>query len=358
VTVFVGPPPVGSTPILIAQPVGVSIANPPSVGFIVTPLAQTTITRAQVLSVPASVQTVVAVSSSNPAVATATAGTVAVGEQSADISILAGEAGTATLIIRAGNDVRSLTVFVGTPPPGSTPLLLAQPVGVSVAALPFVGRAFALPGVTRTIGVRLLDSPAAVDIPLVVTSNSPGVATVASPVTLIAGNRIADLEITTGAAGTARLTIEGAGIRFEFNVEVGTSPAAANTPLIVAPPVGVTVIADPGLGRIIVSPPAAVAPTLAIRLLAAPSAGDVHVVVRSSNTAIATVGGGESVTLTIPAGQQVLDPSLATSGAEGAAILTFEFQGERRQMSVVVGDPPANQIPAVTAPIVGLQVQP
>ena len=56
------------------------------------------------------------------------------------------EDGFVTLTVRAGTSVRSVGVFVGTPAPGSTPLVLAQPIGVSVAGLPFIGKAFAPAG--------------------------------------------------------------------------------------------------------------------------------------------------------------------------------------------------------------------
>jgi hypothetical protein len=357
-TVFVGAPPAGSTPILVAPPVGFAIANPPSVGFIVVPIAQTTTTRVLVLATAAAAATPVSVTSTNPAVASGSAANVAAGEQSADVSITPGQPGAATLIIRAGSDVRSLTVYVGAPPAGSTPLLLAPPVGTAVSALPFIGRALIAPGVTRTIGVRLLDAPAVSATSFTVISSNPAVASVISPVIVQAGDRVAELQITTGVAGSARLTLEGAGIRFEFTVDAGTTPSPTSTPVITAPPIGVTVIADPGIGRVSVSPAAPVAPQLGIRLLAAPAAGDVQVVVRSSNTAIVTVGGGETASLTIPAGDVVLNTSIATTGTAGAAILTFEFQGERRQMTVIVGNPPLNQIPPVTAPIVGVEVRP
>jgi hypothetical protein len=40
------------------------------------------------------------------------------------------------------------------------------------------------------------------------------------------------------------------------------------------------------------------------------------------------------------------------------ALLTFEFEGERRELLVIVGDPPASEIPVLTAPVVGVEVGP
>ena len=189
------------------------------------------------------------------------------------------------------------------------------------------------------------------------TSSDPAVATVTGPVVVHAGDWIAELQISTGTAGTARLRLEASGIRFEFNVEVGATPAAGATPVIVAAGIGVTVMADPTLGRVIVSPAAAVAANIGIRLLATPSATDVQVVVSSSNPAVATVGGGEKYDRDDPCWPTGIRSVIATAGTEGAAILTFEFGGQRRQLTIVVGNPPANQIPAATAPIVGVRVQ-
>jgi hypothetical protein len=38
-------------------------------------------------------------------------------------------------------------------------------------------------------------------------------------------------------------------------------------------------------------------------------------------------------------------------------VVTFEFEGERVELLVVVGSPPAGQLPPIVAPVVGVQVQ-
>ena len=60
----------------------------------------------------------------------------------------------------------------------------------------------------------------------------------------------------------------------------------------------------------------------------------------------------------IDAGAQVLNLQLSIVGTEGVSLLTFEFEGQRRELMVIVGNPPASGIPALTAPVVGVQVLP
>ncbi len=96
------------------------------------------------------------VSTDNAGVATAANGVIRAGATAATVTITTVADGTATLILRGGDVIRAVTIFVGTPPAGSTPLLVAAPVGVSLAALPTLGRAFAPIGASRALTVRLL----------------------------------------------------------------------------------------------------------------------------------------------------------------------------------------------------------
>jgi hypothetical protein len=253
---------------------------------------------------------------------------------------------------------RAVTVIVGMPPPGSTPFIMAMPVGVSIVPLPSAGEVFAPLGATRTISARVLSAPAAVDTPVSVTSSDPTVVALAAPAIVPAGLQVAELTLTTGAGGRATLIIEAAGARFEIRVVVGSSPTSSS-PTVGAPPVGISVVAAPSLGRILA--PAGVAnaaPAIIVPLLAAPAAAPVQVVVTTSNPEVAAVGPDASVTLTIEAGAQVVNLPLSIVGTEGVALLTFEFEGERRELLVIVGDPPASVIPVLTAPVVGVEVGP
>ena len=60
--------------------------------------------------------------------------------------------------------------------------------------------------------------------------------------------------------------------------------------------------------------------------------------------------------VTIPAGQQSATFTVAT-GLEGVATLTLDAGGEKRQLVVVVGTPPASRIPTIVAPVVGVEIE-
>jgi hypothetical protein len=272
------------------------------------------------------------------------------------VVITAHSDGTATLVIRAGDLVVAIIVIVGTPPPGSTPFVNAPPVGASLRSLARAGEVFAPLGATRTISVRVLAAPLGSDTPVTVTSSDPSVVAAAGPAVVPAGQQVVELTLMTGAGGTATLTIEAAGVRVEVRVVVGSDPTAAST-TIGASPAGISVIAAPSLGRII-APAVASAPAIVVPLLGAPAAAPVQVVVTSSNVGVAALGTGASVTLTIDAGAQVVNLPLSIGGAQGVAVLTFEFGGQRRELIVIVGNPPASQIPALTSPVIGVQVLP
>jgi hypothetical protein len=357
VTVIVGAPPAGALPAIVARPVGAALSNPPVVGQVVTSAGLQSVLSVSLLPAPATSDTPFTVESSNPAVATGSAGFVASGSQVANLTVVAHADGAATLILRAGGVVRAITVIVGTPAPGTTPFIVASPIGVSLAALPRFGDVFAPLGAARTITVRVLSAPAAVDTPVTVTSSDPTVVTLAAPAVVAAGQQTVELALSTGAGGRATLTLEAAGARLEIGVVVGSDPTP-QSPTVGASPVGISVIAAPSLGRIIAPANVASAPAIVVPLLAAPAATPVQVVVTSSDASIAALGTGATVTVTIDPGTQVINLPLSIIGTEGVAVLTFEFEGQRRELIVIVGNPPASQVPALTAPVVGVQVMP
>jgi len=98
------------------------------------------------------------------------------------------------------------------------------------------------------------------------------------------------------------------------------------------------------------------AATLGISLLDRPAAGSTTVTITSGNPDVVTVNGASTTTIDITAGDNVLQLPIFISGTEGAALLTLEFNGQRRELLIVVGNPPASAIPAVTAPIVGIRI--
>jgi hypothetical protein len=357
VTVIVGSPAASALPVVLAPPVGVGMRNPPIVGTaIAAPGAQSTLIIG-LLASPATGDTPFTVESTNPGVATAAPGLIPAGSQTANLTIAAHANGVATLILRAGDTVSAFTVIVGTPAPGTTPLSVAPPVGATVRPPPSVGGVFAPMGVSRTISIRVLDAPAAEPTPVSVSSSDGSVVTVGAPAIVPAGQQVVDLTLSTGAGGSATLMVEALGRRFAFDVVVGSDPTP-RSPTIGAPLVGASVVAAPSLGRIIAPANVGSTPTIVVPLLTSAAPGPISVSVRTSNTAIVGVGPDPIVTLTIEPSAQVVSVPLSIVGTEGAALLTFEFEGQRRDLIVVVGDPPASQLPAVTSPVVGVQVVP
>ena len=101
----------------------------------------------------------------------------------------------------------------------------------------------------------------------------------------------------------------------------------------------------------------ATAATLGIPLLGASVATPTVVTVTSGNANVVTVNGSATTTLVVNAGERVLQLPVVVSGAEGAALVTLEFNGQRRELIIVVGNPPPSELPAVTAPVVGVRIE-
>jgi hypothetical protein len=356
VTVYVGAAPAGAIPLLLAAPVGATISNPPSAGQLVASAGRQIAFTVQLLTTPAIADVPVSVSSDNTGVATATAASIHAGSTTTTITVTTVTDGRVTLVLRAGDVIRAITIFVGTPSSGSTPLLFASPVGVSLMGLPTLGRAFAPLGAARVLSVRLLETGAAVDTPVSVTTSDAAVVTVAAGASIRAGQQVVDLQITTGTSGAATLTIEVAGVRRELTIVVGQDATPGTTAPVIAAPVGVTVVPNPSIGRVFGSLGVTTVATLGIPWLDAPAANATIATITSSNVAIAMVGGGATTTVSIAAGERILQLPVVINGAQGAALLTIEVNGVRRELVVIVGNPPASEIPAVTAPIVGVRV--
>jgi hypothetical protein len=360
VTVFVGTPSPNQTPLTLARPVGFSIPLAPSAGQAVIAATTTSGLTIQLLTEPLNSQVPLPVSvvSGNPAVATATATPIQPGQQTTTLTITTGVPGTAVLTLTAGTTVRSFTVFVGTPAPAQTPLAFARAVGVSLQSVSISGRVSAPLGSQFPLGVVVLSAPASGAKTIAVSTSNANVVQVMSPtVTVADGSRVAMLDLITGSAGTATLTLDGDGITETITIDVGLSVLPNRTPLVPALPVGISILPSPSAGRVIAPAGAPSGGVLGVQLTRTARAGDVVVSITSSNPNVATVSGGASTSLVLRAGDLVVPVSLATSGIAGSAVLTFEFAGERVELLVVVGNPPADQLPPIVAPVVGVQVQ-
>jgi hypothetical protein len=349
-TVIVGTPPAGSLPPVLAAPVSTVVLSAPALGGVFTsPAAQSTV-GIRLLSSPSPVDVPVTVTSSDSAVASVQGAIVIpAGSQIATLTIVTGAAGTATLRLTVNGVVRELTVVVGPPAAGSVPPVLASPVSAVVLPAPALGLVFTSPATQSAVGVRLLSTPAAADLPVIVTSSDANVASVQGPVVIPAGSQTATLTITTGAAGSATLRIDINGVRRELTVFVGTPPAGS-VPPVLASPVAAVVLPTPPRGVVFTA--ATGQSVVGLPLLSSPATADVPVTVTSTNPEVANVVG----TVVVPAGSQVATFTIAASSA-GTATLRIEVDGAVLELSVIAGTPPAGLVPIVAAPIVGVEVK-
>jgi hypothetical protein len=341
-----------------SAPVGLALSLPPSAGHAFIAPAQSAQVTVALLRQPLAGQMPIDVTviSSNPAIATATASPIQPGQQTVVLTITAHGTGIVTFTLRAGHEVRSFTVFVGPPPPSVTPLVLGAAVGLSLPQAPSAGQVLTSAGRTVTFTVRVLSAPnaAGAAIPVQIASSNPAIATAtATPVE--PGSQLSTITLTTLADGFASFTIRAGTETRSLGVFVGP-PAPNVTPLVLANAVGVSLPATSHVGRVLVRPGATLTASLGVQLLTAARTSATAVTITSSNTAIAGLAGGATATATIPAGGLSASFDLFATGTQGAAILRFEFDGIVRELLIVVGDPPASQVPAVTAPAIGVRV--
>jgi hypothetical protein len=333
-----------------APAAGVRVLPAVSLGRVFLATAGQRSVTLQLLGAPAGSQLAVSVASTNPAVARVE-GSVSIpaGEQSAAVTIVTGDPGSATLTFRAGGEVRQLAVVVGTPPAGTLGPILAAPAGVRVLPAVALGRIVAAPAGQIALVLALVAEPAASPTTVTVTSSDPAVASVSQPVVVPAGERSAAVAIATGAPGSATLTFRAGGEVRELAVHVGTPPAGS-VPLAFARPAGVRVLPAVPVGVLFeaVTTPR----TLSVQLLAQPRSADTPVGVSTSDPNIAAV----TAPITIPAGSVSATFTVAT-GAEGVATLVFEAAGEKRELVVVVGNPPPSRRPVLVAPPVGVEIK-
>jgi hypothetical protein len=338
---------------------GIAVSQAPTAGHLFTPPARTSTVTVRLLSQPLAGDTplTVTVTSSNPAVATATATAIQPGEQTVTLTINALTSGVTVLTVRAGTDVRTITIIVGSPTPGSTPVALGAPVGVATSAPPTAGQVVTSAGRTATITIKILLSPhsGSTALPVSVTSSDPAIATaVASAVQ--PGSQVTTLTITTLADGVVSLTLRAGTFVGAVGVFVG-APPPAGTPLAVAAPVGVSVV-PATMGHISITPGSVVSATIGVQLLAAARGNALPVTITTSNPSVVSLGGSATLSTSIAAGDLTVPVPLLTIGATGVSVLRFEFDGTTRELVVVVGNPSPTQVPTLTAPVIGIRIDP
>ena len=342
-------PPLVKTVSSDAGPVGVVVVPSRLLGQVFMPVNGHHTVAVPILAGPAGADTPVAITSTNGAIASVPdAVVIAQGAKVATIAIATGDAGTATLTLRAGNESVQLSVVVGTPPPGTVPPILAAPVGIVLIPTPSVGRLFTAPAVHSTFGVTLLPSPAAADTPVTISTSDASVASVSGSVVIPGGGRAASVTIVTGVRGSATLTLRAGAETRELTIVVGP-PAPGTVPQVFANPVGVVLLQERRLGTLFTS--IGGQPSVNLILLSSPAGSPIPVTVSTTDPNVASVSG----TPIVPSGGQIAALNIVT-GIQGVATLTLRAGSDVVQIVVVVGTPPAALVPVITAPIVGVGV--
>jgi hypothetical protein len=223
-------------------------------------------------------------------------------------------------------------------------------VGVAVTPTRQLGQVFTSVNGQRTIALSLLSAPAAADTPVTITTTNAAVASVAGVVTIPQGGQTATAVITTGVAGVATLTFRAGNEVVQLTVVVGT-PAPGSVPPILARPVSAVVLGAVAAGRVFAAP--AGQAIFTVTLLSSPASVDTPVTVSSSDGSVASVTGP----VIVPAGATTRSITVQT-GSPGTATLTFRAGGEARQLTVVVGTPPADSVPLIVARPAGIVLLP
>lgn len=333
----------------VATPVGTLLLPPRSVGRVFLPEAGAATIEVVLLDAPAAADTPVLITSDAPGIATV-AGTpvIAAGARTAQLDVTTGAAGRALLVLRAGGEVRGLTVVSGTPDSTEVEPVVAPVVGVLVREAPSVGNIVLGAATTRDVTVTLLDAPAAAPTPVAAVSSDPAVADVTAPPTVSAGARDVTLEITTGLAGSATLTLTAGDTVRSLKVFVGAPPAEVLPP-VVARPVGLFLAAAPSAGQVVIG--AGRTQSVTLPLLDAPASVETPVSVTSSHPTVADVT--SQPTVAADSAEVTLD---IVTGLEGTALLTLSVDTTVRTLEVFVGTPPTDALaPAVAAPV-GIRV--
>jgi hypothetical protein len=226
---------------------------------------------------------------------------------------------------------------------------VASAVGVVVLPAPSAGKLITSPAAHPSFALQLLSAAAGAATPVTVTTSDANVASVSGPVVVPAGARVATVTLVTGVAGSATLTFRAGSETRELTVIVGT-PAPGTEPPVIASPVGVVVIQQRLLGTVF--SPIGGQPSVNLTVLSNPAGSATPVVVSTTDASVASVSGSPVV----PVGSRVASLHIVT-GVQGVATLTLRAGAEVTQIVVVVGTPPASQMPLVTARIVGVEVK-
>jgi len=276
--------------------------------------------------------------------------TIPAGETSFPVRTEGLTSGSTTVTATSDLGTTAAIVSVSQPVPGSTISLTALPVGVSVHPVRSAGQVILKTGSNMTLSVPLLDQPASMDLAATAISDHPEVADVTGNVQIPQGSRDAILNLTTGTiGGTASIRIQSGNHVRVLTVIVGTPPAGT-VPPVISPAAGVFVHPPRSAGRVILGEGRNI--TLTIPMV------DQAV---STDTVVAAISGDASVAAinraTIPAGSKDAVIGI-TTGTAGTTTITLQAGDTIKILTVIVGLPPAGEIPPVIAPPVGIFVRP
>ncbi|MEE2678524.1 MAG: Ig-like domain-containing protein, partial [Myxococcota bacterium] len=237
--VTVGALPGSRTPPSWARPLGVLLD--PVRGFarvVVTPGGATALIGIELPEAPAGGSTAIAVNNRNPG-AVEVVSVVAAGEGRVAIEIRGLSEGEALLQLERGGVSRGIEVTVGALPESRTPPSWARPVGMLLEPTAAVGRVILGPSESVTVGVGLLEEPASERTEVSVTNSNGEAVAVQAPVWVEAGQRDAQITISTGTeAATAALWLRVGEVARLLEVTVGEA-VGHDTPPSMARPVGV-----------------------------------------------------------------------------------------------------------------------
>jgi hypothetical protein len=241
-TIYVGTSASGSVPPVLARPVGfASTITSTSLQLTMPPGTSNTVTM-QLLDSPAASDIPVAASSSDPSVVeVGGSALIAAGSQGTTLQLTARQAGSAVITLKFGASVFQFTVNVGTAQPGTTPPIVAKPVGVSLPHESSLGLLLLPAAGLHTVTLELVDSPVGSDTPVTVISSDPLVVEVEGLTVIRAGEQTAELILAAGDNGCSMLRLQTGSVARQIEICVGGSTAGKDVPVL-APPVGLDLV--------------------------------------------------------------------------------------------------------------------
>ena len=353
VQIIVGSPPAGFASGVASQSVGISIQPPVFIGGVVVPEFSGRTVSLVILGESAVTSLPVTLISSDPAIVSVPAdGTILAGSQALTLDITTGNAGVAELTITIEGETYIVQIIVGPPPAGFASGVASQPVGISIQPPLFIGGVVLPESSSHSVSLGILGEPAFTALPATLVSSDPAIVSVPTDATIPAGSQSITLDITSGIAGVAELTIVVDGQTYVVQIIVGPPPAGFASG-VVSQPVGISIRPIGTAGTLIMEPLGLV--TVQLPLLSAPATTNVSVNAVSRDSAVAdvnvsplTIGIGEtSAVLTV----------IATTDTAGQTLIDLTFNEEHRTLQVIVGLPATGEEPVTISPTMGVEVQ-